>query len=349
MSDSPGAAALTCSGLAKAYGRHPVLTDVDLTVPDGTITAILGASGSGKTTLLRLIVGFIAPDRGVVSISGRTVAEAGGVHLAPDKRAVGYVAQEGALFPHETVAGNIAFGLARGTRRHGARVAEMLDLVGLGRDYADRRPHQLSGGEQRRVSLARALAPRPRLVLLDEPFSGLDAALRAETRDAVLQALAAEGTTAVLVTHDQAEALSTGREVAVLREGRLVQTAPPAVLYREPVDLDVARFVGDAVVLPGVVRSGAVECALGSLTPRTATADGEVLVMIRPEQIRAAPGDVAEVVEQRYLGPDTMVRLALRDGQRTTILMRTFDQQVAALGEVVGIAVVGPVAVYPTR
>src|SRR5207245_572469 len=144
-------------------------------------------------------------------------------------------------------------------------------------------------------------------------------------------------------------ALSMGREVAVLRSGRLVQTAPPAVLYRDPVDLEVARFVGDAVVLPGTVRSGSVECALGALTPRTSTADGEVHVMIRPEQIRFAPGAVAEVVKQSYLGPDTIVRMALRNGDGTIVVVRTFDQQVPAPGELVGLAVAGPVAVYPAR
>ena len=243
-----------------------MLRDVDLVVPEGTLTAILGASGSGKTTLLRLIIGFIAPDRGTIAVDGSVVAAAGGLHVAPDKRAIGYVAQEGALFPHLTVAENVAFGLPRGERRNGARTSEALELVGLGSGYAARRPHELSGGEQRRVGLARALAPKPRLVLLDEPFSGLDAHLRAETREAVTRALAAEGTTAVLVTHDQAEALSMGREVAVLRSGRLVQTATPTVLYRAPVDLDVARFVGEAVVVPGTARSGVVECALGRLS-----------------------------------------------------------------------------------
>jgi iron(III) transport system ATP-binding protein len=186
-------------------------------------------------------------------------------------------------------------------------------------------------------------------VLLDEPFSGLDAALRAETREAVLRALSAEGTTAVLVTHDQSEALSMGREVAVLRDGRLVQTAPPAVLYREPVDLEVARFVGEAVVLPGTVRAGSVECALGVLTPRTPPAEGEVHVMIRPEQIRFSPGADAEVVKQSYHGPDTIVRMALRDRGRTTVVVRTFEQDVPAPGELVGLAVAGPVAVYPVR
>ena len=212
-------------------------------------------------------------------------------------------------------------------------------------------PQELSGGEQRRVALARALAPKPRLVLLDEPFSGLDASLRAETREAVLNALTAEGTTAVLVTHDQAEALSMGREVAVLRAGRLVQTATPSALYRSPVDLDVARFVGDAVVLPGHAVTGAVECALGSLDTSDAAAAGEVDVMIRPEQIRLVRGGSggvsAEVVGHRYLGSETVVSLVLNDGSRSPIAARTFDTDVPARGEVVEVVVSGPVSVYP--
>ena len=174
-------AELRCRGVGKAYGARPVLSGVDLLVPEGTLTAILGASGSGKTTLLRLIIGFIAPDEGRIEVGGAVVAEAGSQHLPPERRAVGYVAQEGALYPHLDVAGNVGFGLPRAERKAGRRIDEMLALVGLGRDYAGRLPHELSGGEQRRVALARALAPRPRLVLLDEPFSGLDAALRVET------------------------------------------------------------------------------------------------------------------------------------------------------------------------
>ncbi|MGN6866807.1 MAG: ABC transporter ATP-binding protein, partial [Solirubrobacteraceae bacterium] len=220
-------AELRCDQITASYGRGDVLLGVDLVVPDGTLTAILGASGSGKTTLLRVIMGFIAQQEGTVTVGGAVVARAGGTHLPPEKRSIGYVAQEGALYPHLSVAENVSFGLPRRERKESARALEVLDLVGLGARYAKRRPHELSGGEQRRVALARALAPRPPLVLLDEPFSGLDAALRAETRAAVLHALAAQGTTAVLVTHDQAEALSMGREVGVLMAGRLVQTAAP--------------------------------------------------------------------------------------------------------------------------
>ena len=341
-------AELICTGVAKSFGDRPVLVDLDLAVPAGTLTAILGASGSGKTTLLRVVMGFVRVDRGIVRVGGEIVVEAGRTFVPPHRRAIGYVAQEGALFPHLTVAENVAFGLPRNERRAAGRVADVLALVGLDRSYAERRPHELSGGEQRRVALARALAPCPRVVLLDEPFSGLDPGLRAETREAVLHALAAEGTTAVLVTHDQSEALSTGREVGVLQTGRLVQTAPPAVLYRDPVDLDVARFVGEAVVLDGTARSGLVECALGTLPARGNAVDGPVQVLIRPEQIRFAAGPgLAEVVGFSYHGADTVVRLALPGGDGTIVVARTFDQEVAVVGERVQLVVVGTVAVYP--
>lgn len=350
-------AELRCTSLAKSYGTRAVLREVDLVVPEGTLTAILGASGSGKTTLLRLVIGFIAPDLGTIEVDGSLVAAAGGLHVAPDKRQIGYVAQEGALFPHLTVAENVAFGLPRAERKNGSRTKEALDLVGLDSGYAARRPHELSGGEQRRVGLARALAPKPRIVLLDEPFSGLDAHLRAETREALTRALAAEGATAVLVTHDQAEALSMGREVAVLRSGRLAQTATPTVLYRAPVDLDVARFVGDAVIVPGTARSGVVECVLGQLATPSLTVAGKVEVMIRPEQIQLVrshgnalggeEGVSADVIGHEYFGPNSVVQLRLRDGARIPISARTFDVAVPNVGEVVGVVVSGAVAVYP--
>ena len=327
-----------------------MLAGVDLVVPEGTLTAILGSSGSGKTTLLRVVMGFVAPDGGVVSVGDRVVADAGRIHVAPDKRAIGYVAQEGALFPHLTVAENVGFGLPRSERRTRGRVEVALDLVGLERGYADRRPQELSGGEQRRVALARALAPRPAAVLLDEPFSGLDAALRTETRAAVLDALTATGATAVLVTHDQAEALSTGREVAVLRDGRLVQTAAPDALYRTPVDLDVAHFVGEAVVVAGEAHGESVTCVLGTLAVRGDGTNGAVQVMIRPEQIRVhAPGDgrvAARVVGRNFYGPETVLRLELLDGS-ATVLARMFDDDGIAVGDRIGVLVDGPVTVFP--
>src|SRR4051812_7811614 len=210
---------LTVTAVTKSYGATPVLTGVDLHVPEGSFTALLGPSGCGKTTLLRLVAGFDDPDRGTVGVGGRRVAGAGR-SVPARRRHIGFVPQEGGLFPHLSVAGNVTFGLPRRQRRDAGRVRELLDLVGLDPALATRAPHQLSGGQQQRVALARALAPQPSLVLLDEPFSSLDASLRDEARRAVAAALRAAGATAVLVTHDQAEALSTADQVAVLRGGR---------------------------------------------------------------------------------------------------------------------------------
>jgi iron(III) transport system ATP-binding protein len=235
----------------------------------------------------------------------------------------------------------------------------MLELVGLGSDYAERRPHALSGGEQRRVALARALAPRPRLVLLDEPFSGLDAALRGETRAAVLHALGQQGATAVMVTHDQAEALSTGDEVAVLRDGELVQTASPEILYRIPADLDVARFVGEAVVVAGNARGELVSCALGRLDVLNPSLTGSVRVMIRPEQIvvtrvppdaDGSPGAArARVVGRTSFGPDTVLSLELEGSAAARLSARTFERDLPEPGELVLLSVRGPVVTYPAR
>jgi iron(III) transport system ATP-binding protein len=342
-------AELRCDQITASYGHGDVLSGVDLVVPDGTLTAILGASGSGKTTLLRVIMGFIAPEHGTVTVGGAVVAQAGGTQLPPEKRSIGYVAQEGALYPHLSVAENVSFGLPRRERKESARALEVLDLVGLGARYGKRRPHELSGGEQRRVALARALAPRPPLVLLDEPFSGLDAALRAETRAAVLHALSAQGTTAVLVTHDQAEALSMGREVGVLMAGRLVQTAVPTVLYQAPASLDVARFVGEAVVVPGRAAGGTVSCPLGELPLVDGEVEGAVDVMIRPEQIQVHPGGhgaPATVRARTFYGPDSVVQLQL-DGVPAPVSARVLGHEVPAPGEHVELTVVGAVMAYP--
>jgi iron(III) transport system ATP-binding protein len=348
-------AELRCDQISASYGQGEVLSGVDLVVPDGTLTAILGASGSGKTTLLRVIMGFIAQHQGTVTVGGAVVARSGGIQLAPEKRSIGYVAQEGALYPHLTVAGNVSFGLPRRERKKSTRALEVLELVGLPARYAKRHPHELSGGEQRRVALARALAPRPPVVLLDEPFSGLDAALRSETRAAVLHALAAQGTTAVLVTHDQAEALSIGREVGVLMEGHLVQTAAPAVLYRAPANLDVARFVGEAVVVSGRAEAGSVSCALGELPLNDPEIHGPVATMIRPEQIRLRRADrgaasdagvTGRVRARTFFGPDSVVQVQL-EGVPAPITARVLGHDVPGPGELVELGVVGEVMAYP--
>jgi iron(III) transport system ATP-binding protein len=341
-------AELRIEELSKAFGAAPILRALSLSVKPRRLVAILGASGSGKTTLLRLISGFDRADAGSITIGGTQVCGPGR-HLRPEQRHVGYVAQEGALFPHLTVADNIAFGLSWRQRRTRYRVAELLSLVGLSASYASRLPHQLSGGEQQRVALARALAPSPPLVLLDEPFSALDAALRAETRQTVAQALTASGSTALLVTHDQAEALSMGHEVAVLRDGTLVQVADPETLYRQPVDLALAQFLGDAAVLPGSATGCRVSCALGILSLVAPCPRGRAKVMIRPEQIRLSSPDAglpAKVEAVQYYGHDCRVTLAVA-GLVSRLMALVPGYASPRPGVLVGLRVEGPVMAFP--
>ena len=343
---------LTVKDLTKAFTTTPVLTGVDLHVPGGSFTALLGPSGCGKTTLLRLIAGFDDPDSGTIVLGDRVVSGAGR-SVAARRRGIGFVPQEGGLFPHLTVAGNITFGLPRRQRRDDGRVRELLALVGLDADLAGRSPHQLSGGQQQRVALARALAPQPSLVLLDEPFSSLDAALREETRLAVSQALRATGATAVLVTHDQAEALSMADQVAVLRGGRLVQLTDPRTLYRSPTDLDVAAFVGEAVVLDADLRGGRAHCALGALRYEQASAeavpDGPARVLLRPEQLAlAAPlagAPAARVRSVDFYGHDSRVWIELPDGG--TVTARLDGADLPSAGDHVSLSVRGTALAFP--
>ena len=335
-------------GVHKAFGGTPVLSGVDLAVADGSLTALLGESGCGKTTLLRLIAGFDNPDEGTIEFGDRLVF-GGGRSVPARSRRVGYVPQEGALFPHLDVAHNIAFGLPRSQRRAGQRVIELLELVGLSAKHADRLPHQLSGGQQQRVALARALAPRPTLVLLDEPFSSLDASLRAETRRAVANALHTAGATAVLVTHDQTEALSMADRVAVMHEGRVIQFDTPSHLYESPADIVTAAFVGEAVLLPATAHDGRAECALGTLRLQAATPDGPITVLIRPEQIMLSEDPAAPpacVEHLNYYGHDATIGLRLLP-EGPAVLARTTSRVLPALESVVNLAVVGAVHHYP--
>jgi iron(III) transport system ATP-binding protein len=336
--------------LSKAFGGTPCLRGVDLDVAQGSLLAVLGASGSGKTTLLRILCGFERADSGVIELDGQVVSGPG-VHVQPEKRRVGYVAQEGALFPHLSVADNVAFGLPRVERRDRSKVEALLASVDLPASYAGRAPHQLSGGEQQRVALARALAPAPKLVLLDEPFSSLDAALRVETRKAVSTALAASGATALLVTHDQSEALAMGLQVAVLRDGVFAQVASPQTLYRRPVDAAMARFVGEAVILPGAVRGSMATCALGRLPIALAVRDGLADVMVRPEQIGIVLRQTAETTRATveavdFYGCDAGVVLAL-EGRAETVTSRVPGHRAPTPGEVVWLSVEGAVMAYP--
>jgi iron(III) transport system ATP-binding protein len=341
------------AGLEKRFGAQPVLQGVDLRVQAGTITAILGPSGSGKTTLLRLLAGLARPDSGSVTIGG-TVVDGPGRHVPPESRRVGYVPQEGSLFPHLDVRANVGFGLPRARRRQ--RVAELLDLTGLG-DLAHRYPHQMSGGQQQRVALARALAPDPSLVLLDEPFSSLDAALRTSVRLEVDRILRQAGTTTVMVTHDQDEALAMADQVAVLRDGRVAQAGHPEEVYCQPVDPGLARFLGEANVVTGVIRGQHADTVFGLLPlvePALDFADGtEVTVLVRPEQISIASADPGEspggvagtVVQTDYHGHDSLVAVAVG---ADTFNVRLLGAAYLQPGTPVGLKASGAVRAWPS-
>jgi len=330
-------------GLVKTFGVVRAVDGVDLEVRSGEVLALLGPSGCGKTTTLRCIAGFERPDAGTIELAGATVAGAGRF-VPPERRRVGVVFQDFALFGHLSVAGNVGFGV-RDRRRRGRRVAELLELVGL-TDLADRRPAELSGGQQQRVALARALAPEPELVLLDEPFSNLDATLRVRMRHEVRAILRAAGATAVIVTHDQEEALSLADRVAVMREGRIVQVDTPARLYVEPSDPFVATFVGDADVLAGVAHDGVVETPIGTLRTTTALTGG-VVVVLRPERVRLwLDGTGAATVRAvEYFGHDQLVEVELDDGVR--LRSRLGPERDFVPGDRVSLAVAGEVRAFP--
>jgi iron(III) transport system ATP-binding protein len=310
--------AVTIRQVSAHHGRHPVLNGVDLSVPSGDIVSILGPSGCGKTTLLRTLAGLHRITSGSISIDGVAIAS-GDSHQPPERRSVGLVPQEGALFPHLSVAENVGFGLPRRQRDRDDRIAQMLELVGLG-DLARRHPHQLSGGQQQRVAIARALAPRPALMLLDEPFSSLDAHLREELRIEVRELLHSEGATTLVVTHDRAEALSLGDTVAVMREGTVVQHAPPDEVYARPRDEWTARFVGRAVVLPVLGRApGHVTTAVGTVDVDD-SAEG-VRLLLRPECLRRGDGVgvPATVVDRVFRGTHWDLVVTLSDGTRLDV------------------------------
>jgi iron(III) transport system ATP-binding protein len=350
--------ALQINDLHKSFAAHTVLRGLDLEVPAGSLTAILGASGSGKTTLLRLLAGFDRPDAGTIKIDGRTVA-ATGTHVHPERRKIGYVPQEGGLFPHLTVQANIAFGLARAARRQGTGdLLEMVGLTGLERRY----PHQLSGGQQQRVALARALAIKPEIVLLDEPFASLDAHQRVSVREDVRRILRESETTTLLVTHDQDEALSLADLLAVLRDGKIAQYSTPEDLYSRPVDHELARFVGEANILEGIIEGALVDTPLGRLPAHwqgEAPASGSaVSVLIRPEQIElnartSDEGLTGEIVRTGYHGHDAVVHVKLGEGgdggegeRAQPLIVRTLGDTTPPPGSQVGLSARGSVLVW---
>ncbi|GGI05132.1 ABC transporter ATP-binding protein [Egicoccus halophilus] len=339
-------AALVVAGLHKRFGGTVAVDHLDLVVPRGSLTAMLGPSGCGKTTALRTIAGLLAPDAGSIAIDGRLVAGPG-TFLPPERRRIGMVFQDYALFPHLSVARNVAYGLtgcSRSARRR--RVAEVLDLVDLG-GYGDRLPVALSGGQQQRVALARALAPEPGLVLLDEPFSNLDAALRATVREDVRAILRAAEATAVFVTHDQEEALSLADRVAVVHRGRIHQVADPQTLYTRPASRFVAEFVGEADVLPGTRADRfSVDTPLGRLGTTRALGSASGAVVVRPESLRLARDDAgsAVVTAIAYFGHDQLVQVRLADGR--LLRARRGPAMDLRRGDRVEVSVEGPVVVF---
>jgi iron(III) transport system ATP-binding protein len=341
--------AIELRAAAKAFDTSPVLSGVDLTVPVGSITAVLGASGGGKTTLLRLIAGFERLDSGSIAI-GERVVDDGRRTVAPQHRGVGFVPQEGSLFPHLTVLANIAFGLPRHDRTTAER---LLELTGL-RELRKRYPHQLSGGQQQRVALARALAIGPQVVLLDEPFSALDASLRGDLRRDVARILRETGTTAILVTHDQDEALALADQIALLDDGRVRAAASPRALYRDPPDAGVAAAIGEANLLPARTSSGLAHCALGTVPVRqngTMPSDGPSRLLLRPEQLTLRREKVnraaaATVVEVQYHGHDALARVQLSDQVADPLVARVPGDLDLSPGDKVWIEVVGAATVW---
>jgi iron(III) transport system ATP-binding protein len=347
---------LDISGLDKSYATQNVLRALDLNVEEGTFVSVLGPSGSGKTTLLRVIAGFERADGGCVRLRGEIVDNESH-YVAAEHRRIGYVPQEGNLFPHLSVERNVGFGLKRQDRR-GKRVAELLEMVGLA-GFADRYPHQLSGGQQQRVALARGLAINPALVLLDEPFSSLDANLRATVRHDVRHILRDAGTTAILVTHDQDEALSLADRVAIISSGRVSQFDTPARLYAQPSTPELAREFGDVNFINGVARDGFAETPLGRLpydgpsTNGTAIENGApLLVLVRPEQIiihsdmSGAPAN-ARVVDIEFYGHDAVVKLRTNFDEAAILTARTANPTTLPVRDTqVGLQVLGPVVAW---
>jgi iron(III) transport system ATP-binding protein len=309
---------LSLRGLTKAFGEVRAADGVDLDLPRGELCALLGPSGCGKTTVLRLIAGLERPDAGTIVLDGEILSSET-AFVAPERRRIGMVFQDYALFPHLDVADNVGYGLGR--RPDPSRVREVLELVGMA-GIEERRVHDLSGGQQQRVALARALAPTPRLILLDEPFSNLDAGLRERLREEVRGIIKAAGVTALFVTHDQEEALSIAESVGVMRDGRIEQQGTPEEVYSRPASPWVAGFVGEVEVLPGEARDGVASCELGTLAA-PGSPDGPVQVRVRPESLaitttgpsgpREAPQ--AEVVSRRFYGHDQLLELRLPSGR----------------------------------
>lgn len=332
---------LLCRDLNKCFGDVSAVRGASFEVHEGSLTALLGPSGCGKTTLLRLIAGFETPDEGEIVLRGTTISSPSR-NVPPERRRVAMVFQDFALFPHLDVAANVAFGLPKSADKR-SRVAELLALVRLS-GLDDRMPHELSGGQQQRVALARALASEPDLILMDEPFSNLDPSIREEVRGEVRQLLRSVGITAIIVTHDQEEALSLAGEVAVMIDGQILQAGTPAEVYGKPVSRRVGEFVGAANVLPGTADGSQVECVLGHFG---AQLEGPVDVMFRAEALAISEdgGVPGEIVDIDYYGHDQMVIVRLQSGE--TVRLRLLARPGFEIGQRVGVAARAEPFVFP--
>lgn len=305
---------LEISGIERCFASEPAVRGVSLTVWPGEVTCLLGPSGCGKSTTLRMIAGIERLDAGEIRIAGQVVADAR-TDLPPERRPVGMVFQDLALFPHMTVAANVAFGLPRGNGA-AAVVTGLLDRVGLGH-CAEKYPHQLSGGQQQRIALIRALATKPRVMLLDEPFSSLDQRLRVEMRELALELLREEGTAVVLVTHDPDEAMMMADRIAIMREGRILQEGAPLDLYHRPVDLSVAGFISDLNIFVGCVRMGRIQTAIGELPAGSFDEGASICTAFRPEHlaVRRNADAQAHVVRVQNLGRENVVEVKIPSHQ----------------------------------
>ncbi|TIQ97885.1 MAG: ABC transporter ATP-binding protein [Mesorhizobium sp.] len=354
---------LELTDVHKHYGPVAALAGVDLSVTSGSRTAIVGPSGCGKTTLLRLIAGFEAPDRGRMVLDGEVLAN-GDAAVPAYRRGIGVVAQDGALFPHLSIAANIGFGMRQDKRTE--RIVELAYIVGLDKAILKRRPHELSGGQQQRVALARAMAMKPRLMLLDEPFSALDTGLRASMRKAVAELLETAGITTILVTHDQAEALSFASQVAVMRDGKFSQVGTPHELYLKPKDRMVAEFLGDAIILPAKIADGFATSPLGRIAVDSTERRDLVRIMLRPEQVllkrtsregMSGTPDMlfGEVTESEFAGSMCTIAVRLLNSPdppdaaaigNTPLVLRKPGMDTPVVGEIVRLTVSGKAHVF---